>query len=135
MDSESQQRQIDFLEKLANVKSRTGMYMLRPSYYVVAAFIEGCDFSTDRLLLNRYHDWLIERYFGGQKSAFVWPKLLEQIADTRGIPVDDEEERIGLIFDVLEQFLRETGSKFIVSRAKGETGDLAGQGSDQGCGP
>ncbi|WP_068081567.1 hypothetical protein [Polycladidibacter stylochi] len=65
-------------EKIRNVISRPGMFLLEDDLSYAVAFLSGLDYSSDTKPLNGFHDWIVDKYFN-EPQAQAWEHLIKKI--------------------------------------------------------
>jgi hypothetical protein len=101
-------------EFLNLVRLRPGMYVSRPSFSTLAAYVGGYMGHAWRCgdsVFDGWHDWLADRL--GHSRNLVWPVLVVRLAlpDSAGSPWDlvpeDDARAVGTMFGLLDEFLSE----------------------------
>ncbi|MFI0739055.1 hypothetical protein ACH4PU_13345 [Streptomyces sp. NPDC021100] len=101
-------------EYFACVGRRPGMYVGKPSFHALAAFLTGYDQHAVRHGgpgLAGWRDWLVGRR--GRDCEHAWPGQVLHIALPRGwddfwaLPPEDEERAIETLFELLDEFAAE----------------------------
>ncbi|SDI06904.1 hypothetical protein SAMN05192558_101777 [Actinokineospora alba] len=100
-------------EYFAAVGTRPGMYVSRPSFLTLSAFVTGygeCAARHGAGALDGWREWLIARS-GKQDSPSIWWALVLDIAFPNGWtdPSDlgpaDEAHAVEALFELLDEFL------------------------------
>lgn len=100
-------------EYFAAVGTRPGMYVSRPSFLTLSAFVTGYDECAARHgtgALDGWREWLIARE-GGKKANLVWWALVLYIAfpdggfDPGNLAADADAHAIEVLFGLLDEFL------------------------------
>ena len=109
-------------EYFANVGKRPGMFVGRPSFHALTAFLAGYDESSERHGtpgLEGWHEWLVARR--GRDCNHAWLGQVLHIALPEGwdnpweLPPEHEARAVEVLFQLLNEFLADRES-----RAEGE---------------
>ncbi|WP_223766011.1 hypothetical protein [Streptomyces huiliensis] len=101
-------------EYFACVGRRPGMYVGRPTFHALVAFLTGYDEHAVRHGghgLAGWRDWLVTRR--GRECEHAWPGQVLHIALPDGwgnlweLPPEDEERAIRVLFELLDEFAAE----------------------------
>ncbi len=110
---------MDHRQMLRSVRLRPGMYFggstLR--YDQLVAFVTGVDMGSQGALLAGFREFLILKYDGG--SNLWWSALVMRLrVPDASIPLETEDDQAAVngLFDLLDEFLAETGSAFGATR-------------------
>ncbi|WP_030246317.1 hypothetical protein [Streptomyces sp. NRRL S-350] len=99
-------------EYFSNVGKRPGMFVGRPSFHALTAFLTGYDQNAARHRspgLAGWREWLVARR--GQDCNHAWPGQVLHIALPHGwdnpwdLPPEDEARAIEVLFQLLDEFL------------------------------
>lgn len=99
-------------EYFASVAARPGMFVGRPSFHALTAFITGYDEAARRLGapgLRGLREWLVA--YRGRDCNHAWPGQVLHIAipggweDLWALAPDVEARAIEVLFDLLDRFL------------------------------
>ncbi|RKS09943.1 hypothetical protein DFP74_5688 [Nocardiopsis sp. Huas11] len=99
-------------EYFAGVGERPGMFVGRPSFHALTAFLTGYDQSSARHGapgLEGWHGWLVTRR--GRDCSHAWPGQVLHIAlpdgwdDLWELPPEHEARSIEVLFRLLDEFL------------------------------
>ena len=93
-------------DQLRHICERPGMYVQRPHFRSVCAYVQGWDDARGRGPLQGFREWLVVR--SGGPNALVWSALVEFIL-MPGVDMaapTDEQERACLrgLADLFEEF-------------------------------
>ncbi|MFH9724679.1 hypothetical protein ACH4M4_17180 [Streptomyces sp. NPDC017254] len=101
-------------EYFASVGQRPGMFVGKPSFHMLTAFLTGYDQHALRHGghgLTGWHDWLIARR--GRDCSHAWPGQVLHITfpdgwdDVWNLPPEDEQRAIRVLFELLDEFAAE----------------------------
>lgn len=96
---------------LERVRNQTGMYLLESRCDLVIALIQGYDLANGGGLLTGFREWLIVK--NGYGHNLSWNALAMELVSRKqqfsdeNIKPCDEAMSIAMLFDLLEEFLRE----------------------------
>jgi hypothetical protein len=101
-------------EYFVSVGQRPGMFVGKPSFHMLTAFLTGYDQHALRHGgpgLTGWHDWLVARR--GRDCNHAWPGQILHIAlpngwdDLWNLPPEDEQQAIKVLFELLDEFAAE----------------------------
>jgi hypothetical protein len=118
-----------FPDLIASVFRRTGMYVFRPDFFRIAAWLNGYDAALDdESLLHGFREWLVLRLDGGNNLIWeavflhlVMPELRDDFSDSDVLKAD-QQQLIGLLERKLAEFWTEAGWMPSCSVTKSGTG-------------
>ncbi|MFI5953049.1 hypothetical protein [Cryptosporangium sp. NPDC051539] len=97
-------------EFFAQLGARPGMYVGRPSFAAVSAFLLGYDQHAARHgepALAGWSEWLNARR--GKECNHAWPGVVLHLAFpdgwARDLPPDDDAHAVAVLFGLLDEFL------------------------------
>lgn len=91
------------------VRKRPLMYLIRPDFPTVVAFVVGCDQGNASGLLTGFQEWLVTRV--GCGSNLVWWSLVRRLADPEGtehpgeLDPETDAKAVEMLFECLDEFL------------------------------
>ena len=106
---------MDHRQMLRSVRLRPGMYFggstLR--YDQLVAFVTGVDVGSQGALLAGFRELLVLKYDGGSNLAWFALVVRLRVPDA-SIPLGPEDDQAAVdgLFDLLDEFLAETGAAF-----------------------
>ncbi|GAB4054465.1 hypothetical protein [Catellatospora paridis] len=93
---------------IAEVRKRPGMWLIRPDFASVVAFVTGCD-EANASLLTGFREWLVTQVGSGDNH--VWWSLVAHLTEPAGPKNFHQMEpaldtrAVETLFDLLDEFL------------------------------
>jgi hypothetical protein len=98
-----------YRELFTNIRLRPGMWLIRPDFACVVAFVDGCNEANARTLFTGFHEWLVTR--AGRGDNHTWWSLIQDLTEPVGpkyistMPADLDARMVATLFDMLDEFL------------------------------
>ena len=100
-------------EKYVFFKSHMGMFISKPTYDEVAAFLIGMNFASDNKFLEDFSDWVNKRFkiqtpfFWAGLIRYIYTDEIKSIYGLEAFDVDRKESDIDFLLSLVDAYLNE----------------------------
>jgi len=86
---------------IKTIINRPGMFFVEYNLFYAVRFISGVNFTLDSKPLDKFHDWIVDRYFD-EPQSFAWEVLIRKIPECSA---GDEEHNVKAFLDILDEYV------------------------------